>query len=329
MTIAALPNIVADIGGTNARFAICESGTYEIHDEQQLRCGDFSNIDSAIRIYLELVGERRPLGEAAIAIAAPVMGDEIALTNNHWRFSATAMRKSLGLKRLIVVNDFTALAMAIGHLPSRDLVQVGGEAQTSTAPIALVGAGTGLGVSGLIHAGDQWIPLQGEGGHVSIAPGDAREAAVLMTLWRRFKHVSAERVLSGTGLVNLYTALCELDDVPILPYRAEHVTEHGVSGSCAQCKEALSMFCGLLGSVAGNLVLTLGATQAVYVGGGIVPRLGQYFLESPFRSRFEDKGRYVDYLKPVPAYVIHSPYPAFIGLSRSFVTPGPRFEVSE
>jgi glucokinase len=316
--------LLADIGGTNVRFALYDG--VRVRDELPLKCADYPSLNHAVEHYLTAVkAPERPL-QAAFAIAAPLSGDRVTMTNHSWRFVISELRQSLGLKRLIMLNDFTALAMAIRHLPEHELRQVGGAPHPSTAPIALLGAGTGLGVSGLVCTGEHWLPLQGEGGHTTLAPGTKREAAVLQQLWRRFEHVSAERVLSGMGLVNLYTALCELDNVAVQTYQAADVTERGLSGRCDQCTEALDMFCALLGSVAGNLVLTLGATQAVYVGGGIVPRLGAYFETSMFRRRFEGKGRYEAYLKPVPVYVINSAQPAFAGLVRSFIDPGPRVE---
>ena len=193
--------LIADIGGTNARFALCEGRT--IRDEVQLRCADYPQIEVAVHHYLQTVGKQRAVDEAAFAIAAPLTSDLISMTNHTWRFSVSALRQQLKLQRLIVVNDFTALAMAVRHLPRTELTQVGGEQHESQAPVALLGAGTGLGVSALIPAGAHWLPLQGEGGHVSLAPGNARESAVLQQLWQRFEHVSVERVLSGPGLVNL------------------------------------------------------------------------------------------------------------------------------
>ncbi len=316
--------LLADIGGTNARFALCEDMI--VRDERQLRCADYAAIEDAVAHYLHSVGERRQVEAASLAIAAPLSGDQVSMTNHSWRFSISGLRQKQHWRRLIVLNDFTALAMAIRHLPEKELRQVGGIKHASEAPIALLGAGTGLGVSGLIYSGAHWLPLQGEGGHVSLAPGNEREAAVLQQLWRRFDHVSAERVLSGPGLVNLYTALCELDDVAVQTYQAADITDHALSNSCAQCREAVDMFCGLLGGVAGNLVLTLGARHAVYIGGGIVPRLGDFFAQSMFRRRFESKGRYVEYLRPVPVYVINSAQPAFVGLAQSFASPGARIE---
>jgi glucokinase len=316
--------LIADIGGTNARFALCDGAV--VRDELQLRCADYPQIEQAVYHYLQTVGEQRAVGEAAFAIAAPLISDQISMTNHSWRFTISGLRQTLRLQRLIALNDFTALAMSLRHLPRAELTQIGGVVHASTAPIALLGAGTGLGVSGLVAAGEHWWPLQGEGGHVSLAPGNAREAAVLQQLWRRFEHVSAERVLSGPGLVNLYTALAQLGGVAVQSHDAAAIAERGLNGSCAVCTETLQMFCALLGSVAGDLALTLGATHALYIGGGIVPRLGDYFARSSFRQRFESKGRYASYLNRVPVFVIGSAQPAFVGLVQSFTAPGPRIE---
>jgi glucokinase len=316
--------LIADIGGTNARFALCDGPV--IRDELQLRCADYPQIEDAVHHYLTAVGEQRTVDAAAFAIAAPLTGDQISMTNHSWRFTISGLRQTLKLRRLIALNDFTALAMALRHLPRSELTHIGGVAQASMAPIALLGAGTGLGVSGLVASGEHWVPLQGEGGHVSLAPGNAREAAVLQQLWQRFEHVSAERVLSGPGLVNLYTALAKLGGAEVENHEAADITDRGLNGSCAVCIETLQIFCALLGSVAGDLALTLGATQAVYIGGGIVPRLGDYFVRSDFRQRFESKGRYAAYLNRVPVFVINSAQPAFVGLVQAFTAPGPRIE---
>ena len=193
-------------------------------------------------------------------------------------------------------------------------------------PIAVIGPGTGLGVSGLIPAGEHWIPLQGEGGHVTLAVMNEREMAMVMQLHQRFSHVSAERVLSGPGLVNLYDALCAIEGIVPEVLTPPEVTRRAKEASCRICLETVNMFCALLGTMAGNLVLTLGALGGVYIGGGIAPSLGALFTSSPFRDRFEDKGRYADYLAAVPTHVIHSELPAFVGLAHAFEDPGPRLE---
>jgi glucokinase len=264
--------------------------------------------------------------EGALAIAGPITGDIFRMTNHAWQFSAARTREALGWRRFIMVNDFTALAMAIRHLPPQELEQIGGGQAIPGTPIALLGPGTGLGVSGLIPAGEHWIPLQGEGGHVTLSVMNEREAAVLRQLHQRFTHVSAERVLCGPGLVNLYDAVCALEGVVPQVLTPPEITRRAREGSCRLCLEALSMFCALLGTLAGNLVLTLGAVGGCYIGGGIVPGLGSFFTSSHFRARFVDKGRFTDYLSRVPTFVIRSKLPAFVGLATAFDSLGPRWE---
>jgi glucokinase len=314
--------LLADIGGTNARFALCVDGN--VHSEQVLACADFPDIDTAARQYLRSVAAQPD--EGAIAVAAPLHGDLVRMTNHVWQFSVQAVRQALGFNRLIVLNDFTALALSLRHLPTQDLQQVGGGPGVASAPIALIGPGTGLGVSGLVPMQNHWIPLQGEGGHVTMAASNDREAAVLQNLRERLGHVSAERVLSGPGLLNLYQALCALEGVtPRLNTPAE-ITELGLARRDKQAHASLEMFCAMLGTIASNLALTLGAVGGVYIGGGIVPRLQGFFAQSAFRQRFEDKGRYETYLAPIPVWVIRSEMPAMIGLSRAFSDPSPRIE---
>lgn len=321
--------LIADIGGTNARFALVSAG--DVQDEKVLACASHPDIFSAIEHYLSSVGAiagpRRP-NEAAFAIAGPITGDIVRMTNHVWQFSAAHTRQRLGLRRLIVLNDFTALAMAVRHLPAHELKPVGRGRAAPGQPIAVIGPGTGLGVSGLIPAGEHWIPLQGEGGHVTLSVMNEREMAVFRQLHQRFSHVSAERVISGPGLVNLYDALCALEGVVPDVLTPPDITRRAKQASCRICLEAVNMFCALLGTMAGNLVLTLGALGGVYIGGGIAPSLGALFTSSPFRDRFEDKGRYADYLSAVPTCVIHSELPAFTGLVHAFDEPGPRLEAA-
>jgi glucokinase len=323
MSAASAPRLIADIGGTNARFGLIDDGRRR--DELVLACADYPDIVSAVEHYLRTVGGPRP-AEAAMAIAGPITGDIVRMTNHVWQFSASQTRERLGLRRLIVLNDFTALAMSLRHLPPDSLEPIGGGRVVADSPIAVIGPGTGLGVSGLIPAGGHWIPLQGEGGHVTLAVMNEREIAVLNQLHQRFSHVSAERVLSGPGLVNLYEALCGVEGVVPKTLTPPEVTRRAQEASCRICLEAVNIFCALFGTMAGNLALTLGALGGVYIGGGIVPSLGRLFTSSPFRDRFEDKGRYADYLARVPTFVIRAELPALIGLELAFTEPGPRFE---
>jgi len=317
--------LIADIGGTNARFAL--SIDNRVHHEIELQCANFPSLSDAVELYLKQISpDERPV-EAAFAIAAALNGDQISLTNSHWKFSAQAICDELKLKKLIIVNDFTALAMSIRHLQDHELMQVGGLQPEPNKAMAVLGPGTGLGVSGLIPAGNTWVPLEGEGGHVSWSPGNEREIAVLNTLRKEYEHVSAERVLSGMGLVNLYNALSTLNGKQAASFEPADITAHALNKTDDTCVEALQMFCSILGSTAGNLVLTLGAKGGVYIAGGIVPRLGDYFIQSPFRQSFENKGRYKTYLSAVPAYVMTAKQPAFTGLVHAFDSIGPRIEV--
>ncbi|MFQ5959144.1 MAG: glucokinase [Alphaproteobacteria bacterium] len=314
---AAPPRLVADVGATNARFALQPPGARPAAPVI-LRCADFPDIEGAARAALaELKTEAAPR-HAAIAVAAPVLGDDIEMTNHPWRFSRKDLRRALGLERLLVVNDFTAVALGVPRLGDGERRKLGGGEAALDAPIAVLGPGSGLGVSGLVPAGGRWVALAGEGGHVDFAPGDEREAAILERLRRRFDHVSLERVLSGPGLVNLYRALAEIDaaeaDDDGLP-TAEEITERARKRSCRRCVATVETFCGVLGAAAGNLALTLGALGGVYVAGGIVPRLGPAFAEDRFRGRFEAKGRFAAYLAPIPAFVITAAEPALIGLA--------------
>jgi glucokinase len=207
--------------------------------------------------------------------------------------------------------------MALPWLGENDKRQVGGGAVVAGAPIGLLGAGTGLGVSGLIPApdGKSWTALRSEGGHVTFSPANETEVAILQYAWREFEHVSAERLLSGAGVELIYRALAQLRGALEPSLDAPEISRRALAGECALCDEVVEAFCGMLGTVAGNLAVTLGAQGGVYIGGGIVPRLGERFERSCFRRRFEQKGRFAAYLGAVPTYVITAEYPAFLGVS--------------
>lgn len=310
------PRLVGDIGGTNARFALIPAPGAGFTAPLTLACADYPGPAEAIEEYLRQAAPPRRPRWAAIGIANPVTGDHLRMTNHHWAFSIEALRRSAGLDRLRLINDFTALALSLPLLAAGDLVQVGGGEPVAGAPRALIGAGTGLGVSGLFTSAAGDLPINGEGGHATLPAHDAREAAIIGLLARDHGHVSAERALSGPGIEALHGAIAELRGVAAEALDAAAITQRGLEGSCPLCRETLDTFCAMLGTVAGNLALTLGAFGGVYVGGGIVPRLGDYFARSPFRRRFEDKGRFREYLARIPAYVIHAPYPALVGAAR-------------
>jgi glucokinase len=310
------PRLLADVGGTNARFAL-ERAPGQFEAVRVLACCDHASFADAMRAYLVLP-EAAAFGKvahAAVAIANPVDGDQIRMTNHHWQFSIEAVRREVGLDTLLVVNDFYALARSLPHLQAGDKVQVGGGTPRAGAALGLLGAGTGLGVSGLIPFGDSWTALSSEGGHVTFSPANELEVAVLQYAWREFEHVSAERFLSGAGVELIHRALAHVQGQPPQNLAAAEISRRALAGECALSAQVLDVFCGMLGTVAGNLAVTLGAQGGVYIGGGIVPRLGERFAASSFRSRFEQKGRFVSYLAQVPTYVITAEYPAFLGVS--------------
>jgi glucokinase len=307
------PRLIADIGGTYARFAL-ETAPGEFSRTASLRCADHADFHAAVSAYLATVPEAR-IEHAAVAIANPVDGDQVRMTNYHWQFSIEQMRQRLQLDTLVVVNDFTALAMSLPRLGPRDVRQVGGGEVNKQSVIGLIGSGTGLGVSGLIPAGDGWIALGTEGGHTCFSPRDEREIAVLRYAWKFFDHVSFERLLSGPGLELMYRALAEHAGVAAQTLAAPEITQRGLDGSDPLCATTLEVFCALLGTAAANLAVTLGALGGIYIGGGIVPRLGEYFDRSPFRARFEDKGRFSAYVAAIPTYVITAEHATFTGVS--------------
>jgi glucokinase len=305
--------LLADIGGTNARFALQRAGSDGFADIEVLACGDYPAIEDAVRAYLDRAAARGLAADgirhAAIAIANPVEGDEVRMTNHCWSFSISGLKSKLGLDTLLVVNDFAALAMSLPHLKAEQRERIGGGVEQTGKPIGLIGPGTGLGVSGVIPCGGRWIALAGEGGHASFAPVTKQEMKILQALWEEYGHVSAERLLSGLGLELIHRALAGQR------LSAPEITSRALDGSSIACRESVETFCAVLGSVAGNVALTLGATGGMYIGGGIVPRLGRLFTESRFRERFEGKGRLSTYLARIPTWLITEEYPALRGVA--------------
>jgi glucokinase len=304
--------LVGDIGGTHARFGLVSPDS-EVLFSRTLSDEEYPTIEAALTAFLQQRGPLPMPRRGAIAIASPIAGDQVAMTNHPWRFSIRELGQRFGFERLEVINDFTALALALPHLRPEDRLPAGGGAAVTGMPIGVLGPGSGLGVSGLVPSKNGWIALTGEGGHATMAPASDRESAVLDRMRGHFDHVSAERVLSGPGLVNLYNTLAELDGVSARGYTAPQITDLAIGGDDPVCVETLAMFCAMLGTMAGNLALTLGARGGVYIGGGIVPKLGQTFTQSAFRQRFEAKGRFRSYLEAIPTFVVTRPLPAFLG----------------
>jgi glucokinase len=311
------PRLLADIGGTNARFALQVPGRRPAR-YRVLKTADHPGLGAAVAHYLALVRPARKPSVAAIAVAAPVLGDAVALTNSSWSFSAAAVARVTGLTRLHVLNDFEVLAWALATFGRDDLRKIGRGRPVARAPAAVFGPGTGLGVSCFVPgAAGGPAALASEGGHASLAAGTSREAAVIEVLRKRFGHVSAERLLSGPGLANIYAALAQLDAAaPSVPMKPGTIARAAREGTDPRARETVAMFSALAGQFAGDLALTFGARGGVYVAGGVIPRLGDAFDTGLFRRRFEAKGRFGSWLRHVPTWLITHPRPAMPGLAR-------------
>ena len=307
------PRLLADIGATHARFAL-ETAPGVLRQTAVLRCDEFSGIVPLLNAYLDQHGGER-IAHAAFAMANPISGDLVRMTNRDWQFSTDEVRRTMGWSTLLIVNDFTALAMALPGLQAGDVLQVGGGKPAPHAVAGVLGAGTGLGVSGVIPTADGFITLGSEGGHVNFAPADEREFAILQYAWREWPHVSNERILSGPGMELVYRALAERNSVDAPARTAAEIVSCALEENDTLCLEVLECFAGMLGGAAANLAVTLGAFGGIFIGGGIVPRIAQWFATSPFRARFEAKGRFTDYLAQIPTYVIMTPNPALRGVS--------------
>ena len=308
-----MSGLIADIGGTNARFAHVEKDG-KVLDIDVLACNDYASVTDAAKAYLAKY--KRTADRAVLAVAAPILGDEIKMINHTWVMSKKKIQSDMGLKSLKVINDFTAIAHGVPHLSSTDYYQLGEGAAQKGAPIGIIGPGTGLGVAAVVFDEQgRAIPITTEGGHVTMCANTQREWDIIAELKReKYHHVSAERLVSGKGIVNLYHAICEIDGKTPDKDDPSDITKAGLDKSCPACVETLDLFADFLGTLAGNVALSLGAFGGVYIAGGIVMKLGDWCKTSRFRESFMAKGRYRDYLSRIPTFVITHPYPGFVGL---------------
>ncbi len=305
------PVLLGDVGGTNARFALAIGD--RIERRAALNVADFADAEAAIGSFLDTLDEgQRPLG-AALGCAGPVEDGAVTLTNGAWRIEAAALTGRFGWSELRLVNDFEALAWALPALGAGDVRPLGGGRAQADSPSIVLGPGTGLGIATYLPPPAGPAVIVGEGGHATLPVSDDREASVIARLRAEHGHVSAERLLSGDGLERLYRALAEIEGRAAPPRAAAEITEAAKTG-CAASRAALAMFCALLGTVAGNAALLLGARGGVYLAGGILPRIEEALAGSEFRRRFEAKGRFQAYLAAVPTLLVTHPEPAFPGL---------------
>lgn len=303
------PALVADIGGTNARFAIADKGN--ICEEKVLAVKDFNHPRDAIQTYFDSINIT--VKQGCLAVACPVHTNPIQLTNSHWQFFPDTLSNELNFKKLKIINDFTALSLAVPLMQDKDIIKFGGGSVIPEKPIGVLGPGTGLGMSGLIHSKAGWIPLQGEGGHISYAAQTELELEVIRILHNEFPRVSAERILTGAGIQRLYRAMCIVNDKAAENLQPNQIAELAISKQDDSCISALDIFAAALGDVAGDLGLVLGAFGGIYLGGGIVSKHYKYFTQSSLRRRFENKGRFDSYMRDIPTFIIHSELSALKG----------------
>ncbi|MDD1014207.1 glucokinase [Pseudomonas rubra] len=304
--------LVGDIGGTNARFALWEDN--RMHAVQVFATADYTSPEQAIGAYLAGQGlTRGELGAVCLAVAGPVDGDEFRFTNNHWRLSRQAFCQTLQIERLLLINDFTAMALGMTRLQADEYRTVCPGTPDASRPAVVIGPGTGLGVGTLLSLGDErWMALPGEGGHVDLPVGNAREAQIRQQIENEIGHVSAETVLSGGGLLRLYQAICALDGQPATLQSPAAITDAALAGE-PLALAVIEQFCRFLGRVAGNNVLTLGGRGGVFIVGGIIPRFAELFLASGFGASFADKGCMSGYFKDVPVWLVTAEFSGLLG----------------
>jgi glucokinase len=301
--------LLADVGGTNARFALLQDDG--IGAVEYAAVADHPSFTEALTPFLR---KYPGLSSAVFGVAGPVENGHCLIVNSGWVVDAAELRTKFGLQQVRVLNDFEAVAHSLLHLVAADLHPIGGGTTVRGAPMLVLGAGTGLGVAALVPHPSGPIVIATEGGHASLPASSRREDAVLDRLRERFDHVSIERALSGPGLENLYAAIAAVDKVAAPPRGAPEIMQHALKGDCELSRAALEMFCAMLGTVAGGLALTFRARGGVFIGGGMAPRFVDFIERSQFRTRFESMGRFSAYLAAIPTSVIVQPDVAFIGL---------------
>ena len=306
-----LPVLLGDIGATNARFAELSDG--RLSEVKSFDVANFHTFEEVLGAFLD--GRRSDSGFAhgLLALAGPIESGRCKLTNTSWIVDPLQLSAQFGFD-FQIVNDFQAVAYSLPALAPADLRTIGGGKAQDGAPKAALGPGSGLGVACLVETRSGALVVPSEGGHSTLAGNTEREDAIIGVLRTRFGHASAERAISGPGLENIFQAIARLDGRAVAQASAAEITQRALSRECDLADEALSTFCALLGSFAGNIALTFGARGGVYIAGGISPRIVEYLAASQFRSRFEAKGRFRAYLERIPCYIIVHPAAAFVGL---------------
>jgi glucokinase len=311
------PLLIADIGGTNARFALASASSPYFEYAQTLQCEDFENIEQAINTYL-VSHDIKSVQGICFAVAGPVNEQSVRFTNNHWFINAADLKTRFSTERVQLLNDFESIAYSLSQLSSSDLSEIGKPHTLDTSKdftVAVLGPGSGLGAAGLCQRGALLHPLATEGGHVGFSPDNALQELIMQCLHKKFKRVSNERILSGPGLVNIHEALCEINDQPNPGYSPADIAVAAREKTDPLCKQSMELFFEILGQVAGDTALALGAHQGIYIGGGIAQRYPNQLASSKFRAAFERKGRYRKLMESIPTWLITHKNPGLLGSS--------------
>lgn len=308
--------LIGDIGGTNARFAMADPDAPGFSLEHTLQCADFASADDAIKHYLDIVGAARPQA-ICLAAAGPIVDQRVRFTNNPWSIVAQDLAEVFGIQSVRLLNDFEAIAYSIPFLTDTDHVPV---ALPDPAPldadeytVAVIGPGTGLGAVGLKKFNEQYIPIAGEASHSGFAPENQVQVDILQQLRERFDRVSSERLVSGQGIENIYWALCRIHGDKRPPLTAAEIFAASIDAGDVRAGEAVEVFFEVLGQFAGDVALTLGAKDGVYIAGGIAKRYPDKLANSRFRSGFEHKGRHTSLMERIPTQLITHDQPGLLG----------------
>lgn len=309
--------LIGDIGGTNARFALAKRRQRGFVLERTVRCDEYRTAYDAIAAYLADIGSTS-LEAICLAAAGPVVGDCIDLTNNHWELDALELQSRFAPRSVQLLNDFEAVACSIPALGGNDSLEIGGPARMELGDkdfvIGVIGPGTGLGTAGLLRRGRMIYPLVSETGHTDFAPQTKLQRDVAALLRRKFPRVSVERLVSGGGLENLYEAVCRLRAETPSELSAADVFAHAENQD-ESAEVAVQLFFEVLGQVAGNLALTLGAFDGVFVAGGIAQRYPELLAASQFRTAFERRDTYGALMASIPTRLITFAEPGLLGAS--------------
>lgn len=312
------PILIADIGGTNARFAFASNHSPFFTHAQTLSCADYTTIEDAIDAYLSANNVNK-IKALSFAVAGPIINEAVNFTNNNWSIRCADLRSRYQIEQAYLLNDFEAIAYSLGKLNDDNLIDIGGNWQKPSSndfTVAVIGPGSGLGVAGLCQRDGKLFPLVSEGGHAGFAPENQQQGQVLNYLHKKYANrVSRERVLSGPGLVNIHEALCDIAGQENPALNAADIANAAVDASDEICVQSLSLFFEILGQLAGDTTLSIGANQGVFIGGGIAQRYPEQLAASKFRDGFENKGRYRDSLKKVPTWLITHKNPGLLGAS--------------